>query len=553
MRASRRDGGHRTSPLLQLLLPVMGIGIALAIAALLEVGLRLFGIGTPDPLASDLPYQRIVQPVLQPGTLADGTAVLRTADPRLPVQFVRSEKPPGTVRIFVFGGSAVAGLGYSPNVAFAAYLRRMLTELPDHRDVELVNLGIVALSSKQVRALAMEVLANDQPDLLIVYSGNNEFLEAHARKYRATDRSLWKQIQHRLTQTNLHRLLSRKLHGPPRLPRPRELASSDASAQRLTQTEILEHVTLTPREVAEQVDRYEANLEAIATTAADAQVPLLLMSVGTNWRWLGPDDDAEDGSTLVPEDPAAARQTLESVEARLRSAPDLERWELFAQRGRLYEALGDHQRAREDFRRALSEDPHLRRALDRMNERVAAVAKRHDSLYLDTVAALQATAPAGILGFEHFYDHVHFSPTGALAVASFVYAHLRDEGFLRLADDDTLQAFVDSELAQIEAASQDFLDSRRWLGFSYDKALLADRDLWKYDHMVQDLERRIRVEPEFRSLVYYGNARSFQQGRRLEAVDSYRAALRLREVPEVRENLERLLRVLDPARIARDP
>jgi len=525
----------------------MGVLIACAIAGLLEGGLHLLDIGAPDPLGSDLHYQRIVQPVFQPGTLADGTPVLRTADPRLPVQAVLAEKPLQGTRIFVLGASAVAGLGYSPNVTFAAYLRRMLAELAPHRPVEVVNLGIVGISSKQVRVLAVEVLARYQPDLLIVYCGNNEFLEIHAEKYRIAGSSLWDRARHRLTKTNLHRVLSRRFRGLPEAPRPNELGPADGSAG-LSQSEILERVALKPREVAEQVDRYEANLEAIAVAAAGARVPLLLMSVATNWRWLGPQDQP-DAQLTAPAEPDDAAQVLAEVEAQLHSATDQKRWKLYGHRARLHESLGDLASAREDFRRSMNADPHLRRTLDGMNERVVTVAKRHGALFLDTVETLQRTAPAGIVGFEHFYDYVHFTPAGALEVARAVYVRLRDEGFGGLADDRTVAAFVDQELAEIATAEEDFLDARRFLGFSFNKALLNDWNLWKYDRMVQDLEQRVAAGSDFRSLVYHGNAQAFRLGQRGEAVESYQEALRRREHSVVRKNLERLLRRIDPSEV----
>ena len=44
-------------------------------------------------------------------------------------------------------------------------------------------LGIVALSSRQVKLLVEDVCARVAPDVVVVYSGNNEFLELHAEKY----------------------------------------------------------------------------------------------------------------------------------------------------------------------------------------------------------------------------------------------------------------------------------------------------------------------------------------------------------------------------------
>ena len=90
------------------------------------------------------------------------------------------------------GGSSTAGLGYSPNVTFARYLERMArAALPGAR-VEVLNLGIVALATKQEKLLVAEVCRNYDPDVVIVYAGNNEFLEIHAQKYAEVHASVRK-------------------------------------------------------------------------------------------------------------------------------------------------------------------------------------------------------------------------------------------------------------------------------------------------------------------------------------------------------------------------
>ena len=72
---------------------------ALALAGL-EAALRVAGAGEPGPLRPPrLAYQRIALPILVPGLLADGRPVLRTADPRLPVQWVDARKEPGGLRV----------------------------------------------------------------------------------------------------------------------------------------------------------------------------------------------------------------------------------------------------------------------------------------------------------------------------------------------------------------------------------------------------------------------------------------------------------------------
>ncbi len=82
-----------------------------------------------------------------------------------------------------------------------------------------------------------------------------------------------------------------------------------------------------------------------------------------------------------------------------------------------------------------------------------------------------------------------------------------------------------------------------WVGFSFDKALVWDRDLWKYEGMLRDLDRRLQANPrDLEALVYRGNGRSFQLGGAAAAARDYKKALTLApERDDIRANLERLV------------
>ncbi len=93
------------------------------------------------------------------------------------------EKGPGTVRVFCFGGSAAAGWPHPPEETFTAYLQSALADALPHRDVEVLNFAAHAYASYRVQLIAEQALAF-QPDLVVLYMGNNEFLEK--RHYAAT-------------------------------------------------------------------------------------------------------------------------------------------------------------------------------------------------------------------------------------------------------------------------------------------------------------------------------------------------------------------------------
>jgi tetratricopeptide (TPR) repeat protein len=148
----------------------MGVAIAVPVGLLLasEAGLRLAGYGRASTFLipdSEPGYFR-TNPDFA-GLFLPGNFDLR------PLNFrVAAHKPPNTLRIVVLGESAAQGVPV-PSFAFASQLRAQLRARYPGRDVEILNTGIVAINSHVVYQIARE-MARFEPDLFVVYMGNNE-------------------------------------------------------------------------------------------------------------------------------------------------------------------------------------------------------------------------------------------------------------------------------------------------------------------------------------------------------------------------------------------
>jgi len=168
-----------------------GFVAGVALLALVEAGLRVAGVGAGaprhDPFAG---FANVVQ-TFEPIVRADGTRIYHLVPARRPQSLVPSAeeperefpvtKAPGTFRVFVIGASSAAGVPYGTRYAFGAWLaRRLEAALPSIR-VEVVNAGIPSYGTRRELTIVREI-AGYEPDLLIVYSGHNEFVE---RQYYA--------------------------------------------------------------------------------------------------------------------------------------------------------------------------------------------------------------------------------------------------------------------------------------------------------------------------------------------------------------------------------
>ena len=91
-----------------------------------------------------------------------------------------TNKKAGT-RILVFGASAAYGEMFSPLTAFLGQPKHGFEGNPEH-PIEVLNLAHGGMGSLQVSEMVFRVLENDNPDLIVVYTGNNEYHELARRR-----------------------------------------------------------------------------------------------------------------------------------------------------------------------------------------------------------------------------------------------------------------------------------------------------------------------------------------------------------------------------------
>ena len=118
-------------------------------------------------------------PLFVEKTEGDGARVMLTAGNKSrffnPQKFPR-DKGSGVRRIFCVGGSTTYGRPYDDHTSFCGWLREFLAVADPTHKWEVINAGGISYASYRV-ALVMEELAEYEPDLFVIYSGHNEFLE----------------------------------------------------------------------------------------------------------------------------------------------------------------------------------------------------------------------------------------------------------------------------------------------------------------------------------------------------------------------------------------
>lgn len=87
------------------------------------------------------------------------------------------DKPDNGYRVFAMGGSSAAGYPYGFNGTFSRLVDDVLTDAMPQQNVEVVNVGISAISSYTLFDQVDEIIAQ-KPDAIMIYAGHNEFYGA---------------------------------------------------------------------------------------------------------------------------------------------------------------------------------------------------------------------------------------------------------------------------------------------------------------------------------------------------------------------------------------
>lgn len=87
------------------------------------------------------------------------------------------QKKANTFRVFVLGESSAEGFPFSPMGSFARYIRRRLELVYPNTPIEVIDLGMTAISSYTLLDLLPGVL-DQKPDLILIYTGHNEYYGA---------------------------------------------------------------------------------------------------------------------------------------------------------------------------------------------------------------------------------------------------------------------------------------------------------------------------------------------------------------------------------------
>ena len=333
--------------------------------------------------------------------------------------FLAAHKPPGTVRIFVFGESAAMG-DPEPAYGFARQLERLLQARHPGQTIEVVNAAMTAINSHVVREIAKDC-APHGGDFWLVYAGNNEVIGPFGAGTvfgrQALDLAAVR-LNLALQTTRIGQLFAQLI---PRSQKPENWEGLELF--------LGQQVTAEDPRLKNVYANFAANLADIADRGRRSGATVLFATVPVNLRDSPPFASLHRPG-LRPEELAGWEKDF----AAGKQAQD---------EGRFDEALADYQNAAKiddqfaqlifqratcelqlkptagadgDFRRARDLDTLRFRADSRINGIIRQVAAAKGVALTDADQQF-AREPADIPGDDLFYDHVHLNFTGNYRLA----------------------------------------------------------------------------------------------------------------------------------------
>lgn len=558
----------------------LAIGSPLAVFALCEAALFLAGV-RPLSLTED-PYVGFAsaQPLFVDSVSATGER-FKVTNPAKLTHFNRqvfpAEKAKGTFRIFSVGGSTAYGHPWRDPVSFSGWLRELLPKADSSRRWEVINAGGISYASYREAMLIAE-LSRYEPDLFLVYSGHNEFLEE--RTYRSTAdipvvvRELSSLMDHTRTYSVLRRLMGGSAASRPKPGDASGGAKDQASgsgakgisgeggmaghagggaaynmagevddilAKTIGPTSYTRNDTLRDQVLA----HYRASLERMAKLAHAAGAEVIFLTTPGNEKDCSP-FKSEPTPGLNPRDAArieAWKRAADSLSARPSEARALHdsivafdgrnAGSLYAA-GRNAYAAGDFPRAKDLFQKALDEDICPLRASSAMRGIVLETAEATGAQALDFTASLERKTRADsgntVLGEPDFVDHVHLSIDDYRFMALAIIGKMSSLGMAGTAPGWDESAFQGNPA--VTAAAEKVMAGMgpRELGEGLHNLAKVVNWAGKHADAARIAERALTVDSSgleaIWSSLFVGAARE-REGKEDEAIPHYRRAVRL--------------------------
>jgi Flp pilus assembly protein TadD/lysophospholipase L1-like esterase len=532
---------------------VRDFGIGLLVCALffvlVEGLLRISGVPTRD--FSDDPFVGFsgIQPLF---SVKDGIA--STTPSKLKFfneASFKVPKPDGTVRVFCFGGSTTYGHPFDGRTAFSKWLQDLLKASSPETDFEVINAGGISYASYRIVPLIKETLKY-QPDLMIIYTGHNEFLEKRTYAGLLDQGGILLTLQGWLEELNTYRAL--RLVLKPFLPdqTAKDPKSKDTDEQKTGKPVLKEEVSaILDRSAGLElyhrdeefargvVEHFAHNLRAMIALCKDAGVPVMIVEPASNLKDFSPFKSEHDQRLSASEKKGISTSLSETTrllesgnhQEAAKLAEDTKLKDpLFAEshflQGRALLMTGRYPEAKSSFEKAKDLDVCPLRCISEVEGQILTIAKENKVIVVPFSEALESYASesgdkSGIPGNESFLDHLHPTIEKHQLLAEMILQQIQSAGLMKFSRNlsaEERQAILKQGMNDIDPSFFALRDlnlakTLRWAG-KKDEARFA----------LENAAQRLPENPEIHKML---GGYLLEDGNYNRAIDEYKTAVEL--------------------------
>lgn len=434
---------NKLSPLKKIGLILFGLALLCTTELVVRVlPLEHFVNSQTDPYAGFSSYLRLFK-VNNSGYAETSPEKLRWFNQ----QSFRAEKPAGTFRIFCLGGSTTYGRPFADRTSFAGWLRDILNrpDTPRQRmNFEVINAGGISYASYRILNICEEILRYS-PDLLVIYTGHNEFLESRTYGEQNVSSGALNKTRTILRCSETFRILEQGINSLKDSPTVKpDKSSGILSPEVETILERSAGLELYRRdnEYEQRVfEHFRHNIQGMIELCKKNNVRIVFIDPLDNLKDFSPfksqhsqslsatgvaecDKDILTGINLLSQNRAAEADNY------LQQALALD--SLYAESyffmGRTRYMLEQYSEAKKSFILARENDICPLRAKNEIHRALAESASAAGIEVIDLQEQFAERCAAGIPGAEIFLDHIHPTPEGHYLIAAAVAGWMQQEG-----------------------------------------------------------------------------------------------------------------------------
>lgn len=323
----------------------------------------------------------------------------------LPQQLPDSQ--PAQLNLAAIGGSTMLGFPYHPKVSLVQVAAQYVRGSESDIQVQVENLAEVGINFRMAAERLHQL--QSRPDLLIVYTGHNEFFHDQPAAPPVI-RPIRGWAEFAVGWSRSYQLVLSLLATEPQL----------LNGSAIDAPHVVNHALFTPAIVAQRVQKFEQDLRQLAEFAEAQSLPMLWFLPATNEGVFRPNRSVcerkltTQETILLDESVHAARRLIERAQyesalARLQSlarqfphVAEVEYWI-----GRCHLELGEFQAARDWFNRAADHDAYPANTITPYREAIRRVAHAFEIEVIDAAAVLREISPTGLLDRHVIHDNVH--------------------------------------------------------------------------------------------------------------------------------------------------